>query len=424
MMDIIADCPLLEESVLSPRVAEQIAVLSRGADEIIPEDEFAAKIERSVSTGVPLVVKLGLDPTAPDIHLGSAVVLRKLREFQDFGHRAVVLIGDFTATIGDPSGKSETRPMLTREDVKENAETYRRQYSRILDPDRTEVRFNSEWLGELSLADFVRIASGLTVARVLERDDFADRLSQNRPLGLHEILYPACQAYDSVALKADVELGGTDQKFNILMGRDLMRAEGLQPQVTMFMPLLVGTDGAQKMSKSLGNYIGVTEPPGEMFGKTMSIPDRLIPDYFLLATDTPTDEIETIRKQLGDGSTHPMELKKKLARRIITIYHNGEAAVEAQAEFERVFSKREDPTEPVTSPFELDETREYKLPTLLKQLGLTSSSGEARRSIRAGAVSINREKVTDENAPYKPRQDDLFRVGKLRFMRIVTVQGK
>lgn len=397
-------------------------ILKRGTVDIIPEEELAAKLKKSQSTGIPLKIKLGLDPTAPDIHLGNAVVLRKMRQFQDLGHEVIVIIGDFTAAIGDPSGASITRPMLSPEEIAVNARTYREQYCRILDESRTRVVYNSEWLRQLDFAGVIRIAAKMTVARVLERDDFATRLSEGRPIGLHELLYPMSQAYDSVVLEADVEVGGTDQTFNILAGRDLQREFGLEPQVALFMPLLVGLDGTQKMSKSLGNYVGITEPPKDMFGKLMSIPDDIMPQYFELATDVPMSEVREIRAGLESGKLHPMEVKKRLASEIVTIYHGAEAAKEAQAEFERVFSARELPTEMPTIKVPSSAFKDGKvwIVRLITTAGFASSNGEARRLVEQGAVTLNGEKITDVNAEIALKGGEVLHVGKLKFGRIAV----
>ena len=401
-------------------VDEQFAAIKRGTLEIVPEEGLKAKLRKSQKTGKPLKIKLGLDPTAPDIHLGNAVVLRKMRQFQDFGHEVIIIIGDFTASIGDPSGRSVTRPQLSEDEIKENAKTYYDQYCVILDPAKTRVVFNSEWLGGLSFVDALKIAGKLTVARVLERDDFANRLTEGKPISLHEMLYPMCQAYDSVVLESDIEVGGLDQKFNILMGRDLQTQYGQEEQVGLFMPILVGLDGAQKMSKSLGNYVGVTEPPRDMFGKLMSIPDNLMRDYFELCTDVPLEEIDSIESGLASGKLHPMEVKKRLAREIVTIYHSAEAASEAQAEFERVFSQREVPEqmpEVTLSPEDLTDGSIW-IAKLLVKAGLAPSTSEARRLVQQGAVTIDGSKVSDATANVKPSDGQVLRAGKLRFARI------
>jgi len=403
-------------------IEQQVELIKRGTLEIIPEDELRAKLKKSQETGKPLKLKLGLDPTAPDIHIGHGVVLRKLRQFQDLGHEVTVIIGDFTAMIGDPSGRSATRPVLTQEEIAANAKTYADQYCLILDPARTSVRFNSEWLGPLSFADIIRISSKVTVARILERDDFESRLAEGRPIGLHETLYPIAQAYDSVALESDVELGGLDQKFNILMGRDLQREFGQEPQIAIFMPILPGLDGVQKMSKSLGNYVGVTEAPNEMFGKLMSIPDNIMIDYFTLATDVPLDEIREIEEGLKAGKLHPMDVKKRLAREIVTIYHSAEAAREAQAEFERVFSEREIPTDiPEIKVAEADiKDGKVWIVKLITTAGFAPTNSEARRLVQAGAVTIDGEKVSDPTAEIELRDGAILKVGKLKFGKIVV----
>jgi tyrosyl-tRNA synthetase len=397
---------------------EQFKLLKRGAAEIVPEDEFLEKLKRSVATNKPLKVKLGLDPSVPDLHIGHAVVLRKLRQFQDLGHEVIIIIGDFTAMIGDPTGRIKTRPQLSREEVERNAQTYAQQYCTILDPAKTKVTFNSEWLSKLSFEDVIRLASQVTVAQLLEREDFSKRLREGHELRLHEILYPLCQAYDSVVLNADVEMGGVDQKFNILMGRELQRRLGQEPQVGFFMPLLVGLDGKEKMSKSLGNYVGITEHPKEMFGKLMSIPDELMRDYFILCTDVPEEEVERIL----DG--HPMEAKKRLAWEIVRIYHGEDAANSAKEEFERVFSRRELPKDAydfVVSLSELgEEDGKLQLAKLLRAIGAASSNREAHRLIEQGAVEINGKRITDRFAKVEVKTGDIMRFGKHRWVRLVV----
>lgn len=401
-------------------IDQQFDALKRGTLEIVPEEDLKAKLKKSSETGKPLKIKLGLDPTAPYIHLGHAVVLRKMRQFQDMGHEVIIIIGDFTASIGDPSGRSVTRPQLSEDEIKANAQTYYDQYCLILDPAKTKVVFNSEWLGALSFEDAIKIASKLTVARILERDDFSNRLAEGRPISLHEMLYPMCQAYDSVVLESDVEVGGTDQKFNILLGRDLQSQYGQEEQVGLFMPILTGLDGVQKMSKSLDNYVGITEEPKDMFGKLMSISDEMMPDYFTLCTDVPLDEIEQIKQDLAMGKAHPMEVKKRLAREIITIYHSQEAAYAAQAEFERVFSLREVPEhlpEVTLSTTSLDNGGIQAL-KLVVACGMAPSNSEARRLIQQGAVSIDGEKLADPFTILKPTDGQVIRAGKLKFARI------
>lgn len=400
---------------LSPE--EQIETLRRGAVEIVTEEELLAKLRE----GRPLRVKLGLDPTAPDIHIGFAVVLRKLRQFQDLGHEAIVVIGDFTGMIGDPSGKKQTRPMLTREEIERNAATYRDQYSRILAPDRTRVVFNSEWLAPQAFADVIRLCSRLTVARVLERDDFTTRWRGGVPIGLHELLYPLCQAYDSVALQADVELGGTDQKFNNLMGRDLQREFGQPPQVVLLTPLLPGLDGVEKMSKSLGNYIGITEPAAEMYGKVMSVPDPVMPEYFELCTDVPTDEVRAIVAGLADGSAHPRDAKRRLAREITTVWHGPQAAQEAEREFDRVFARDELPSDipdVAVRRADLDAGDGIDVVRLLRLAGLAESNSEARRLIAQGGVRFNGRRVEQPDARVAVGDGTIVQVGKRRSARI------
>lgn len=401
-------------------VDEQFEAIKRGTLEIVPEEGLKEKLKKSAQTGRPLRIKLGLDPTAPDIHLGNAVVLRKMRQFQDFGHEVIIIIGDFTASIGDPSGKTVTRPQLSFEEIKENAKTYYDQYCLILDPEKTKVVFNSEWLGKLSFADVIKVSAKVTVARVLERDDFTTRLAENRPISMHELLYPICQAYDSVFLESDVEVGGLDQKFNILMGRDLQTQYGQEEQVGLFMPILPGLDGVQKMSKSLGNYVGVTEPPGEMFGKLMSISDDLTPTFFELCTDVPLDEVAQLKSGVESGKLHPMDVKKRLAREIVSIYHSAQAAQEAQAEFERVFSQRETPTdmpEVVLAASDLVDGAIW-IVKLLVAAGMAPSNSEARRLVQQGAVTVDGEKVTDPSVNWTPNTGQVLRAGKLKFARI------
>ena len=401
-------------------IDEQFDALKRGTLEIVPEEGLRAKLKKSQQTGKPLSIKLGLDPTAPDIHLGNAVVLRKMRQFQNLGHEVIIIIGDFTASIGDPSGRSITRPQLSEEEIKANARTYYDQYCVILDPARTKVVFNSEWLAKLNFVDALKIAARLTVARVLERDDFAERLAQGKPISLHEMLYPMCQAYDSVFLESDVEVGGLDQKFNILMGRDLQTQYGQEEQIGLFMPILVGLDGVQKMSKSLGNYIGVTEPPKEMFGKLMSIPDGLMQSYFELCTDVPPDKIGELTNGIQAGAVHPMDVKKILAREIVTIYHSAEAAAEAQASFERVFSQREVPEEMPEVELAAGDLQDGRIwiVKLLVAAKMAPSNSEARRLVTGGAVTIDGEKVQDVSASIQPKGGQVLRAGRLKFARL------
>jgi tyrosyl-tRNA synthetase len=407
---------------------DQLAYLLQGAAEVISRDDLRAKLEQSARTGKPLKVKLGVDPTAPDIHLGHTVVLRKLKHFQDLGHTAIFVIGDFTGMIGDPSGRSATRPTLTRAAVLANAESYKQQVARILDPARTEVRFNSEWLAKLTSEDLVRLCSHYTLARLIERDDFQGRFRANQPIALHELLYPMLQAYDSVVLSADVELGGTDQKFNLLVGREIQRAYGQPAQVAVLTPILAGTDGVKRMSKSLGNYVGVTEPPGEMFGKLMSISDELMWSYYELLTDIPPEELAQLRRDVESGKVHPMQAKRRLAQTIVADFHSASAATQAAEEFARVFQQRQAPSEvPVRRLTAADRKKlkaapSVKLALLIHYLKLAPSRSEAERLLKQGAVELDGRRLTDSRAQLdlSPARDFTLRVGKHRFERIVV----
>ena len=403
---------------------EQLKVIKRGTAEIIGEEELLEKLSKKGK----LVVKAGFDPTAPDLHLGHTVLLWKLRDFQELGHEVYFLIGDFTAMIGDPTGKSETRPPLTREQVLKNAETYSQQVFKILDPEKTVVVFNSEWLGSMSSAGLIRLSSKYTVARMLEREDFSKRFKEGRPIHIHEFIYPLLQGYDSVVLKADVELGGTDQKFNLLIGRHLQREYGQEEQVCIMMPILEGLDGVQKMSKSLGNYIGILEPPEEQFGKVMRISDQLMWRYYRLVTRIPEEEIEEMERAVKEGRLHPMEAKKRLAETIVKTFHGEKAARRAREHFERVFSRRELPAELPEPKVTVPENPVW-LPRLLKEAGLVKSTSEGRRQIRGGGVRINGQKVLDEQARVDLLSKELIlQVGKRRFARIkpenVKVEGE
>ena len=396
-----------------PSVDQQLGRIRRGAAEIIVETELRAKLERSVETGKPLKVKLGLDPTAPDLHLGHTVVLQKLRDFQDLGHQVVIIIGDFTGMIGDPTGRSETRRPLTWDEIRENADTYKAQLGKVLDMARTEVRFNSEWLGALTFEQIIRETAHLTVARILQREDFAARYASGRPISLHEFLYPLAQGYDSVALGADVELGGTDQTFNLLVGRDLQRAHGQEPQVALTVPILEGLDGVQKMSKSLGNYVGINEPAADMYGKLMSVSDGLMFRYFELATRVPESEIEALR------ALHPMEAKKRLAHTVTAMYHGQAGAAEGEAHFLRVVQKKEVPEniEKVRLSTAAVEEPLWKILTLT---GLVASNSEGRRQIQQGAVELDGARVADVNFKVQVSPAErLLQVGKRKFRRFV-----
>jgi tyrosyl-tRNA synthetase len=392
---------------------EQVRALSRGCAEIISPEDLGAKLDKSARSGVPLRVKLGVDPTVPHVTLGWAVVLRKLRDFQKLGHTACLIIGDFTAMIGDPSGKSKTRPQLSREQVAANVEAVASQLFRILDKEKTEILFNADWLGKMSFADVIGLASHMTVARILERDDFQKRLAAERPIGMHEILYPLCQGYDSVAMRADIELGGNDQKFNNLVGRTLQGQMGQDAQVVMLMPLLVGLDGKEKMSQSLGNFISIVDEPYEMFGKTMSIPDSLMDSWFTLCTDVPLEEVASLI------TGNPRDAKLRLAKEIVAIYHGASAGDEAEDYFVRTFSKREEPVDAPTAqiPPELLADGSAPIAPLIHALGLTASIGEARRIIKGGGVSIGAQKVSEPFAalPVGELEGKVLRVGKHKF---------
>jgi tyrosyl-tRNA synthetase len=407
------DCYYTGVNIAQPTVDEQLARIRRGAAEIIVDAELMAKLERSRRTATPLKVKLGLDPTAPDLHLGHTVVLQKLRDFQDLGHQIIIIIGDFTGMIGDPTGRSETRRPLTWDEIRSNAETYRAQLGRVLDMSRTQVRFNSEWLGPLTFEHVIRETAHLTVARILQREDFATRYAAGRPISLHEFLYPLAQGYDSVALGADVELGGTDQTFNLLVGRDLQRAHGQEAQVALTVPILEGLDGGQKMSKSLGNYVGITEPPADMYGKLMSISDALMFRYFELVTRVPEAEIAELRR------LHPMEAKKRLARTVTAMYHGEAGAGAAEAAFSRVVQAKEVPDniELIRLSTPSDSEPAWKIVVLA---GMAPSNSEARRLIQQGAVEVDGSRVTDPNLKVElSGVSRLLQVGKRKFKRFI-----
>lgn len=401
-------------------VEEQLEYLKKGAAEVIPEEELKQKLENSAKTGKPLRVYLGVDPTAPDIHLGHTVVLRKLKHFQDMGHTAVFLIGDFSAMIGDPTGQSETRPPLGREQVEVNAKTYLAQVYKILDSKKTEVRYNSEWLGKMSSYDVVRLCGHYRLARMLEREDFRSRLENNLPIAVHELLYPLLTAYDAVMLKSDVELGATEQKFNILVHREIQREYGLSPQVVFTMPILVGLDGQRKMSKSLGNYVGITEPPAEMFGKMMSIPDELMWSYYELVTDRTPQEIAELKKEVEEGKLHPMDAKMRLAEEVVSGFQGDEAGRKAAENFQRVFRERRAPEEAPVERLPVGPAK--KLTALLVELKLAASKSEAERLIKQRGVEINEACVEDARKEIdlsKPREF-LLRAGKKKFVRVVV----
>lgn len=397
-------------------VNEQFKIITKGVEKIVNETELKQKLERSIADNTPLIIKLGLDPSAPDIHLGHAVVLRKIKQMQDLGHRAVIIIGDFTGKIGDPTGKSKTRKALTDEQVKENAKTYTEQIFKVLDRERTEVRFNSEWLGRLNFEDIIRLASTTTVARMLERDDFTRRYKSNAPIGLHEFFYPLMQAYDSVEIKADIELGGTDQTFNILMGRTLQKAMGKEQQTALFMPILEGLDGVEKMSKSLGNYIGVSEDAGTMFKKVMEIPDSLIIRYFELATDEHPDRIEDIKKELNNGK-NPMEVKLELAEIITALYHTGDDTHKALCYYNDAFKDKGIPKDMPILLIDIDRDMLEDNISLLRDNGFVQSNSEFRRLLKQGGIQLNGRKIEDED--YVLACGDILKIGKKRFVKII-----
>lgn len=397
-------------------IEEQVELIERGVVDLVSREELIKKLKKSADTGVPLKVKAGFDPTAPDLHLGHTVLLQKLKHFQDLGHQVYFLIGDFTGMIGDPTGKSETRKALTPEDVARNAESYKEQVFRILDPQKTKVVFNSTWLGKLSSYDMIRLASQLTVARMLEREDFRTRFEGGKPISIHEFMYPLIQGYDSVAMEADVELGGTDQLFNVLMGRDLQRSRGQEPQVVLTLPLLEGLDGVNKMSKSLGNYIGITEPANDIYGKVLSVSDELMFRYYDLLSDLCSAEIAALKSGVDSGELHPKEVKKQLARELTARFHGEEAALAAEANFEEVFRKGGLPDD--IPEITLQATEPVWIPQLLLEADLVNSTSDGRRMIKQNAVTIDGEKVTDMNGTVEPAGELLIKVGKRRFCRV------
>lgn len=395
-------------------VNEQMDLIRRGAEEIIPEDELVRKLERSQSKNIPLIIKLGCDPSRPDLHIGHGVVLRKLRHFQDLGHTAVLVIGDFTAMIGDPSGRNKTRPQLTLQEARSNAETYVNQAKVILDMDKAIVKYNSDWLSEMNFNDVVRLASSYTVARMLERDDFTKRFQSEVPISIHEFLYPLAQAKDSVELKSDVELGGTDQKFNLLVGRDLQKHNGQEPQCIITTPLIEGTDGVEKMSKSYGNDIGLHDSPEEMYGKTLSISDGMIVKWLTLAADADSKTIEYADKQLKDPKVNPMEIKRLLARKIVSLFHNDELAEKAEKHFNEVVVGKGVPDD---IPVYLI-SKEDLIVNIIFNSGLLKSKGEARRMIKQGAVKLDEKRVDDIQATILPDREQILKVGKRRFLKV------
>lgn len=399
-------------------VEKQLEVIRRGTVEIVPEDELVEKLKKSRKTDTPLKIKLGCDPTRPDLHLGHSVILRKLRQFQDLGHEAILIIGDFTALIGDPTGQNETRPALTEQEIKDNAETYLEQATKILDPDHTTIVYNSEWLGGMNFQDVIKLTSKLTVARMIERDDFSKRFNNNEPISLHEFLYPLAQGQDSVHLHSDAELGGTDQKFNLLVGRDLQKDDGQAPQVALMMPLLVGTDGTKKMSKSYDNYIGITESANDMYGKVLSIPDKLIYPWFELITDVPADDLPDYKER---AKNDPRNTKHELAKVVTAMYHGEEGAEAARDYFEQTVIGNAVPDDAPT--FEYTAGEEVRLLDIISDTGFTDSNGQTKRLMKQGGVSIDEKKITDKGYSVTFNEDTEFtlKVGKRNF---AIVKGK
>lgn len=399
-------------------IARQLEIIKQGVVDLLPEDEFVAKLKDSIENNRPLRVKQGFDPTAPDIHLGHTVGLRKLRQFQDLGHQVVLIIGDYTGLVGDPSGRSATRPQLSYEDILKNAETYQEQFFKIVDKSKTEVHFNGEWFDKMGLKDIMSLSSKFTIARLLERDDFEKRYNGGLPIAMHEFFYPLMQAYDSVMIKADIEIGATEQTFNLVAGRHIQEAYGQKPQCILTLPILVGIDGTNRMSKSLGNYIGVDESPKEIFGKIMSIPDNLIYSYYELVTDMGPAEMKDIKERLGSPEFNPMEQKKALGVLIVSMYHDKDKGLEAKEEFERVFSDRGVPDDmPEFSISDLGD--KIWVVKLLDETKMVNSRGEARRLIKAGGLYIDNERMNDDSAELALKKGMLFKVGKRKFFRIV-----
>jgi tyrosyl-tRNA synthetase len=392
-------------------------LIRRGVAEIIPEQDLVKKIEKSLATNTPLRVKLGCDPSRPDLHLGHSVVLRKLRQFQDLGHQAILIVGDFTGMIGDPSGKSKTRPPLSLEETRRNGQSYLEQATKILSSKKLQMVYNSDWLGAMSFADVIGLASKFTVARMLERDEFEKRFKAGEPICVHEFLYPLAQAMDSVAIQSDIELGGTDQKFNLLVGRDIQREYGMEPQVAVLLPILTGTDGVAKMSKSLDNYIGINEPPNQIFGKTLSIPDSLIYEYFVLTTNVSLSELAEIKSSLDERTINPRDLKRRLARELVTLYHDKQAAREAEEEFDRVFVQKDLPEEMPEFVLKANGTT-INILNLLTETKLALSRSDARRLIVGGGVSVNGVRIDHEKVEITLDNAIVIKVGKRRFLKV------
>ncbi len=404
-------------AVKFPSLNEQMDIIKRGAVEIIPEEELVKKIEKSIKESKPLNIKLGCDPSRPDLHIGHSVVLRKLAQFQILGHQAILIVGDFTGMIGDPSGRNSTRPALTLEQTRINGESYFNQASKILDKNKTKIVYNSEWLGKMNFEEVIKLASKYTVARMIERDDFTKRFKAGEPISVHEFLYPLAQAMDSVAIKSDVELGGTDQKFNLLVGRDIQREFGLEPQVILTMPLLIGTDGVEKMSKSLDNYIGITDEPSQIYGRTLSIPDNLIYTYFELATNVSKQKLNEIKSALSDGKTNPRDLKRELARTLVEMYYDRESAITAEKEFDNIFINKGLPDD--LEEFSIGDKKEMNILDLIVLVNFAPSKGEARRLVIQGGVSVDGEKISDIQKIISLQKGMILKVGKRKFIKLV-----
>jgi tyrosyl-tRNA synthetase len=400
-----------------PSINEQMDVIRRGTVDLLPEDELVQKLEKSIKENKPLIIKQGFDPTAPDIHLGHTVGIRKLRQFQELGHQVVVIIGDYTAMVGDPSEKNSTRPRLTHEDVMKNAKTYQEQFFKILDKQKTQIRFNGEWFSKLTFNEIMGLASKFTVARMLERDDFSNRYSNQLPISIHEFFYPLMQGYDSVMIKADVELGATEQKFNLVIARQIQKEYDIEQQIVLTLPVLVGVDGTQRMSKSLGNYIGIDEPANETYGKAMSIPDELIFPYFELITDVSLSELVDIKNMFNDPQTNPRDIKKYLARTIVRMYHSEKSSQNAESEFERIFVQKKLPDQ--MQVFNLDD-QSYRLDDLLVETKTANSKSDARRLIQQGGVTINGAKISDHFTIININQEIILKVGKRKFAKVCS----
>ncbi len=408
----------MNKKISFPTLNEQMDLIKRGTSEIIPEEELVKKIEKSIKGNFPLNIKLGCDPTRPDLHLGHSVVLRKLAQFQQIGHQAILIIGDFTGMIGDPSGRNSARPPLSSDEARENGKSYFEQAAKILDQKKTKTVYNSEWLGKMTFEDVIKLSSKYTVARMLERDDFTKRYKGGIPISMHEILYPLAQAMDSVAIKSDVELGGTDQKFNLLVGRDIQREFGMEPQVILTMPLLVGTDGVEKMSKSLDNYIGINESPKEIYGKTLSIPDDLIYLYYVLTTDVPISDLNQIKQDLLDKSINPRNIKRLLGKKLVEMYHSSKDAQDAEEEFDNIFIKKGIPDDIEEFRF-APEVNEIEIIDLIVKVGFAPSKGEARRLVAQGGVTVDGRKVTDIKEIIKIDKTKILKVGKRNFIKLI-----